>query len=244
MIKLLSRPATMSACAAAVLAISSPILHASEADDIVAQLRKLVGPDAPISDPIASPMPGAYEVNVGGRVMYATINGKHMMLGDVYDTDRNVSLAEEKKQARAKDIIDAIPEEQMIVYQPEQAQRAITVFTDVDCAFCQKLHKEVPTLLKNNVKVRYLWFPRSGPNTPSFAKAESVWCADDQTAAMDAAKLERKVVDKTCENPVLSQYQAGQAVGVRGTPTIVLEDGTVIGGYVPADRLLSQLGLN
>ncbi len=221
----------------------SGIALAGVEEDIEAKIRQLVGPNAPISGVLESPMKGTYEVSIGDRVMFASLNGNHMLLGDVYDTDRMVSLAEEKKQARAKEVIDAIPEEQMIVYSGDEPERSITVYTDVDCGFCQKLHKEVPTLVENNVKVRYLWFPRSGPNTPSFTKAESVWCADDQLTAMDDAKLNRKVVDKTCENPVLAQFESGRKVGVRGTPTIVVDDGTIIGGYVPADRLLSQLGI-
>lgn len=117
------------------------------------------------------------------------------------------------------------------------------MFTDIDCPYCRKLHDEVPQLNEYGITVNYYAFPRSGPNTASFRKYESVWCADDQQAAMDAAKAGRKVADASCENPVREQFELGSRVGVTGTPAIVLEDGNMVRGYVPAQRLAEGLGL-
>jgi len=167
-----------------------------------------------------------------------------MLLGEVYDTERKVSLADEIQQQKALATIESMNESEMIVFSPEQTKRTMTVYTDVDCPYCRKLHKEVPELVENGVKVRYLWFPRSGINTPSYDKAVSIWCADDQQAAMNDAKLNDKIVAAKCDpNPVSAQYASGQQVGVRGTPTIVLDDGTVIGGYMPAKNLLVDMGI-
>ena len=40
---------------------------------------------------------------------------------------------------------------------------------------------------------------------------------------------------------VMEQYQLGVAMGVNGTPAIVLEDGTMIPGYQPPAALLQLL---
>lgn len=213
-------------------------------EDLRAALVDLVGPRGATSEIIESPMPGVYQVDLGARVIFISQSGDHLLLGDVFDTKRHVSLAEEIKQVKVKGIIDTIKEEDMIVFSPENTKRQITVFTDVDCAYCRKLHKEVPTLVENGVKVRYVWFPRAGIGTPSYDKAVGVWCADNQQVAMDDAKLNNKFSEIKCEpNPVKSHYEIGHLVGVQGTPTIVLEDGSIIGGYLPSKQLIARLGL-
>ncbi len=213
-------------------------------DEIKTALYELIGPSAATSEIIESPMKGVYQVDLGDRILFVSKVGNHLLLGDVFDTQRRVSLSDEIKQEKALAIVGEIPESEMIVFAPEETRRTITVYTDVDCPYCRKLHKEVPTLVENGVKVRYLWFPRSGVNTPSYDKAVSIWCAEDQLTAMDDAKLNNKIVNASCKpNPVADQYASGQRVGVRGTPTIVVDDGTIIGGYLPAKDLLANLGL-
>ena len=226
------------------LIIGQAALAADSIEDVKLTLVELLGPRAVSSTVSESPMEGVYQVDMGDRVVYVSKAGNHMLLGDVFDTDRRVSLAEEIKQEKALAVIEDLPEEQMIVFAPEETKRTITVYTDVDCPYCRKLHQEVPALMASGVKVRYLWYPRSGAGTPSFAKAISIWCAEDQLAAMDDAKLNDKIVDASCEpNPVTDQFKSGQLVGVRGTPTIVVDDGTIIGGYLPAKNLLASLEL-
>lgn len=212
--------------------------------EITTAMYELTGQNVAADSITESPMQGVYQVDLGNRIVFVSKVGEHLMLGDVFDTTRRVSLSEEIKQAKAVAIIEDIQESEMIVFEPEVTKRTITVYTDVDCAYCRKLHKEVPTLVENGVKVRYLWFPRSGLNTPSYDKAVSVWCAEDQLTAMNDAKLHNKIANASCTpNPVASQYSSGNRIGVRGTPTIVVDDGTIIGGYLPANDLLTSLGL-
>jgi thiol:disulfide interchange protein DsbC len=238
-----------------LLASSAVLTHTAQAQEIadasatsqseiLTALYELTGQNIEAGNIVESPMQGVYQVDMGNRIVYVSKAGGHLLLGDVFDTQRRVSLSEEIKQAKALAIVEDIQESEMIVFEPEETKRTITVYTDVDCPYCRKLHQEVPTLVENGVKVRYLWFPRSGINTPSYDKAVSIWCAEDQMAAMNDAKLNNKIVDITCApNPVASQYDSGRRVGVRGTPTIVVDDGTIIGGYLPAKSLLADLGL-
>ena len=216
-----------------------------EQEEIKTALFELIGPRAASSEIMPSPMEGVYLVDLGDRIVFVSKVGNHLLLGDVFDTQRRISLSEEIKQEKALAIVGEIQESEMIVFAPEETKRTITVYTDVDCPYCRKLHREVPALVDSGVKVRYLWFPRSGVNTPSYDKAVSIWCAEDQQTAMDDAKLSDKIVNARCEpNPVADQYVSGQRIGVRGTPTIVVDDGTIIGGYLPAKDLLASLGLS
>lgn len=213
-------------------------------EEIKAALAEVMGQRAASAEIKESPMSGVYQADIGDRVVFISKVGDHLLLGDVFDTARKVSLSEEIKQQKALEVVNEMKEDDMIVFAPEETKRTITIYTDVDCPYCRKLHKEVPSLVKSGVKVRYLWYPRSGVGTPSYDKAVSIWCAEDQTAAMDDAKLHNKIAEASCDpNPVSAQYSSGQRVGVRGTPTIVVDDGTIIGGYLPAKNLLAQLGI-
>jgi thiol:disulfide interchange protein DsbC len=132
----------------------------------------------------------------------------------------------------------------VISYPAKGEQKAeVAVFTDIDCPYCRRFHAQVPRMNELGITVNYFGFPRSGPDTKSFYKYESVWCSDDQQAAMNKAKDGDKVPRKSCDNPVLEQMQLGQQVGVRGTPAIVLESGQMIPGAVPAETLAEALGL-
>jgi thiol:disulfide interchange protein DsbC len=117
----------------------------------------------------------------------------------------------------------------------------VSIFTDIDCGFCRRLHAEMAQYNKQGIAVRYLFYPRAGIGSDSYKKAVSVWCADDRQAAMDSAKAGNEVPEKTCENPVEAHYELGQQMRVQGTPAIVLEDGEMVPGYVPPDKLRRAL---
>jgi thiol:disulfide interchange protein DsbC len=140
-------------------------------------------------------------------------------------------------------MINAVPESQMLIFSPPNPKYTITVFTDVDCQYCRKLHSEIAEINKLGIRVRYMFFPRTGPNTESWKKAEAVWCSEDRNATFTRAKLGATLdTKKGCPvNPVAREYQLGQEIGVQGTPAIVTETGNYIAGYLPPTDLLAQL---
>jgi thiol:disulfide interchange protein DsbC len=130
----------------------------------------------------------------------------------------------------------------MVVFSPPNPKYTVTVFTDVDCPYCQTLHSQIDEYNRLGVKVRYMFFPRSGPDTESWYKAEQVWCSSDRRAALTEAKLGKPLAAKLCPNtPVAQEYELGRQIGLEGTPGIVLSNGTMIGGYMPPDKLLAEL---
>ncbi|WP_323751281.1 thioredoxin fold domain-containing protein [Marinobacter sp.] len=227
--------------------VSAPVVSAGEIEEAITERLSQAVPGLRIMSVRASEAPGLYEVqSSNGEPIYATEDGVYLLTGDMLKvTDNGVAnvTKEARAQVRQQQMAD-FGDDGVISYPAKGKQKAvIDVFTDIDCPYCRKLHDEVPQLNDYGITVNYYAFPRSGPNTPSFQKYESVWCSDDQQAAMDAAKGGRPVASKTCENPVGDQYQLGGQVGVTGTPAIVLEDGNMIRGYVPARNLAEGLGL-
>ena len=217
-----------------------------ETDAAQASLREqlsILVEDAPF-ELKEGPIEGVYEVLLGGQIVYAFEKDGHLLIGELFDTKNQINYAERAEQERVAEILADIPTEDMIVFGPENAERHITVFTDIDCPYCRKLQEEVPALTEAGLQVRYLAFPRTGIGSKTYNSMVSVWCAEDQHAAMSRAMEGKYPPTLTCENPVAEQYELGGLAGVRGTPTIILDDGTVIPGYVPADEMLERVGLN
>jgi len=190
-----------------------------------------------------APVSGMYEIEFDSKVFYTTSDGKYLIMGDVIELGTRNNLTETRRASLRTRLLDDVGEENMIVIGPDKPKRTLTVFTDVDCGYCAKFHLDVPALNKGGVKVRYLFFPRTGLNTPSYHRAVAVWCAEDRVKAIGIAKAGGKLNMKTCTNPVESHFRLGQRLEIGGTPAIFVDDGKVLPGYIPAPRLLGILGL-
>lgn len=187
---------------------------------------------------------GLYEVITNRGVYYVSKNAQFLVHGSIYDIDNQMdNITEKSLTVLRQDKLKSF-EKDMIVYKAQQEKHVITVFTDTSCGYCQKLHSEMADYNNNGITVRYLAFPRGGLNSGTYQSMVSIWCADDKKLAMDKGKSRQKVEYKSCENTVKEQYELGQFFGVTGTPALVLEDGTLQPGYLPADRLLAVLDQN
>jgi thiol:disulfide interchange protein DsbC len=220
--------------------------HSVQAEDNTEKLKQSLQKrlsEIAITDLKPSPIPGLYEMVFGTRVAYVSADGRYMLMGDLIDLDSRRNLTTTRRGALVLKSIDAMGESNMIVLGPANPKRTLTVFTDVDCPYCSRLHKEVPKLMEAGVKVRYLLYPRAGKDSETYRRSVAVWCAKDRVKAIGIAKAGGKIEMKSCVNPVDEHVRLGQEVGVEGTPTIVMDDGRVLPGYAPAAELLAALGL-
>ena len=217
--------------------------HAAPAPDPRAALVKLLPAGTKVTDLESSPIPGIYQFVQGAEVSYLTADGKYFLDGNVYDMATRANLTEALRARARAALIDAVPESQMLSFSPKNPLYTITVFTDVDCQYCRKLHSEMAELNRLGIRVRYLFYPRTGPNTESWRKAEVVWCSADRNDALTRAKAGAQLdMNKTCgPTPVAREYALGQSLGVRGTPAIVTESGDFINGNMPPRDLLQAI---
>jgi thiol:disulfide interchange protein DsbC len=237
------RPLFIPALAVA-LAAFLPLAQAADspADTAARKALQELVPQAKIDVIEQAPVPGFRQVIVGGQMIYVSDDGKYLLQGTLYDTKNKRDLTGARLAVDNKRKVDAVPQDERIVFSPSgKAKYKITVFTDIDCGYCRKLHSEVAELNKRGIEVDYLFFPRSGVGTASFDKAVSVWCAKDRKAAFTSAKAGQNPAPLKCENPVSGQLALGMQVGVTGTPTIIAPDGSKIGGYLPPDQMLAKL---
>lgn len=205
-------------------------------------------PDIRVASVEPSEVPGLYAVQISdGPVVYATADGRYFLLGDLFEvrSEGFVNLGEQKRNVERARLIAGVKPEDMIIFSPRGKARAvINVFTDVDCFYCQKLHQEVPELNRRGIEVRYLAWPRSGTTGETYNKMVTAWCAKDRQQTLTQLKSRVPVPMKTCSpNPVAAQYQLGVKMGLNGTPAMVMQDGTLVPGYMPAADLAEALGV-
>lgn len=218
-------------------------VNAQAGDEVTAVnkvLQHLIPGQTP--DRIAeSVIPGLYVVSYGPDVLYITKDGRYVLEGDLLNTQTRQNLTEAIRSTARLKLLNAVDPKTMIIYAPKKVKHTVTVFTDVDCAFCRKLHSQIADYNKYGIAIRYLAFPRTGVNTESYYKAVSVWCASDRKAALTRAKLGKPMKRRSCDNPVRQQMALADKLGVDATPTLILEDGSLISGYIPPDRMSKML---
>ncbi len=224
---------------AAALGIVSVSASASE-DKVEAAIKSLV-PNAQIESIADSQIKGFYEVVMQGQVVYISKDGKYLIQGSLFDIANKTDLTESTRANLRRTELAKVGRQQRIVFPAKNEKYAVTVFTDIDCGYCRKLHNEIADYNDLGITVEYLFFPRAGLGSESFDKAVSVWCADDKLKAMTDAKSGKSMDSKKCDNPIASDYSLGQRIGVTGTPAVYSADGTLVGGYLPPAQMKQRL---
>jgi thiol:disulfide interchange protein DsbC len=227
--------------ASAALLALFPVLAAADASVEESLAARFPGVEAEHVRP--TPVPGLWEVAVGTQVVYLSEDGRYMMRGELVDLTSGHSLSDARQAELRKEVIARLDERRMVVFAPEEPKHTVTIFTDIDCGYCRRLHREVYEYNRRGIKIRYVFYPLAGPGSPSWAKAEAVWCSADRHDALTRAKLgENVVATQPCtDTPVAAHYRVGSDMGVRGTPAMLTSDGQLLPGYLPPDRLEAWL---
>jgi len=199
-------------------------------------------PGTKAEDLHTSPIPGVYELMRGTDAAYVSSDGKYAIVGDLYDLGSNDNLTEARRRDARLKLLATVPESQMVIFGSKEARHTITVFTDVDCQYCRKLHIQIADYNRLGIRVRYLFYPRSGPNTESWTKAIQVWCSADRNSALTQAKLGEALKTKPCaDSPVARHYDLGQKFEVAGTPAIILGNGAMLPGYESPEMIAQEV---
>jgi thiol:disulfide interchange protein DsbC len=231
-----ARPAAAPKAATAAAARPAAVSEATRAA-IAARI-----PGVRPEDVRPSQVPGVLEVARGAEIFYVTADARHVFAGDLYDLEAERNVSDLRRREARNSLLAGVPESQMISFGPRDAKYTVTVFTDIDCGFCRKLHNEVPKYNELGIRVRYLFYPRTGPNTESWNKAVAVWCAKDRNDALTRAKRGEEIPAVRCgKTPVDRDFEIGQEMVVTGTPAIVLPNGDMVSGYRAAPALLRLL---
>lgn len=232
-------PLALAALATAFSAIAADDTALEAAKDKIAKLL-----DVPRENIRPSPVAGLYEVQHDHDFGYVSADGKFLLQGDLVNLDTGEQVTENHRRADRLLALKGLKSDEVIEFAPKApfaTKYTVTVFTDVDCHYCQMLHSQVADYNAQGIAIRYAFFPRSGPNTDSWKKAEAVYCSTDRRAALTKAKQGGSVTAKNCANPVEKEYALGEQLGIRGTPMLILPNGDLVAGYLPPKQLAAKL---
>ncbi len=222
------------------LAASAASAPPPSAADVRAEIARRL--DVKPEDVKPSPVAGLYEIRSGAEVGYVSFDGRFYVDGDVFDMNSKANLTEKVRQEGRLDLMAQISDDDAIIFAPAGPVRhTLTVFTDIDCTYCRRMHQEIGELNRLGIRVRYVFYPRSGPDTESWRKAEAVWCSADRRDALTRAKRGETIQSKPCKSPVAEQYALGRQLGIHGTPGIVTDRGEYLAGYLPAASMAEYL---
>ncbi|WP_192457633.1 bifunctional protein-disulfide isomerase/oxidoreductase DsbC [Musicola keenii] len=185
-----------------------------------------------------APVAGMKTLLTESGVLYITEDGKHLLQGPLYDVGGKTPVNVTNGILMSK--MEAL-KDQMIVYKAAKEKHVITVFTDITCGYCHKLHEQMKDYNALGITVRYLAFPRQGLNSQAEKDMQSIWCVADRNKAFDAAMKGDEISPATCKTVIAPHYQLGILFGVQGTPAIVLDDGTVVPGYQDPKEMMAML---
>ena len=200
-------------------------------------------PNVEINHVGAAPFAGFREVIAGGQLVYVSDDGKVLLVGTALDTASRANLSDSSPallRYRAE-LLKSVPASERIVFAPPNAKYTVSVFTDVECGYCRKLHSDIAEYNKQGIAVEYLAFPRMGLGTPDHQEMQAVWCSANRQQALTDAKAGKKVAAKSCKDPVASEFEIGRKLGISGTPAIFTAEGRQVGGYLPPAQLRAVL---
>lgn len=236
----------------AALVLASSSAFADEKTELVKSKLSAVMPPSDIIKVTNSPIDGLMEVQLrGGKLLYTSEDAEFIIDGSLYQMvdGRVVNLQQQRMnelmKPRRVEAIKSFSDDELITFKAKGETKAtIYAFTDVDCGYCRKLHREMSSYNDKGIEIRYLAYPRAGVGSSAYKDMVSIWCSDNPQQAMTLAKAGKSIPTKKCDNPVAKQYALGGELGVTGTPSLLTTDGRLLPGYMPADRLAKTLGIN
>ncbi len=212
------------------------------ANDNVDELKNALAkrlPQYEVSRIDKTPIEGLYQVILSGQVIYMTKDARYMLDGNLVDLSTRKNYSEDAMSEIRLSELEQLGEEKMVVYTPDEVKHTITVVTDIDCPYCRRLHSEMDQYLDGGIKVRYVFMPLKGKG--DYDTTVTVWCSKDKNEALDLAKAGTELETKDCDNPIDEHLKVSRSLGVRGTPAIILQDGSMLPGYIPAKKLVNEL---
>jgi thiol:disulfide interchange protein DsbC len=222
-----------------------PSASSVELDRVKAKLSNSLGFNVASIKP--SPMAGIVEVITDQGLFYASADGNFLLHGKMYGLGENVSNLTEESLAQVR--VDGMDKfsDAMIVFPAKNEKHVVTVFTDITCGYCRKMHEQIEDYNDKGITVRYLAYPRAGVKdrtgqySQGFKDLRSIWCHEDPQQALTKAKTGSNVAARICDKPIEDEFNFGRQVGVTGTPAIMLANGMMVPGYQDPSKLFMLL---
>ena len=209
------------------------------------KLSQIIPAELEIDSIQRSEVENFYEIELSDKsFFYVEENAQYLFLGDIYKLGENelINISQQKKFSSSQEMLKKINPESLISFTPELIKYKIYVFTDVDCGFCRKFHKQIDAYLNEGIQINYLAFPRSGVESETYTKMTTAWCSNDRQKVLTGLKNDEVFDQIDCmNNPIKEHYQLAKSIDIEGTPTIISSTGLTIPGFIEAKELVEYL---
>jgi thiol:disulfide interchange protein DsbC len=222
--------------------LSSLICASALADEAaVKQALRAKFPKAAIENVQKSDIAGLYEVFMERQVLYTDESVSYIFAGKIIETKTDKNVTEERLRQLTAIKFDTLPLDLAVKTVKGNGQRALAVFSDPLCPYCQQLERELA--LVTDVTIYTFLYPIESLHPGASEVAKTIWCAPDRSKAWDDWMLrgQKPAGGNSCETPVAELQTVGGKHHVDGTPTMVFADGTVVSGALPVRQLETGL---
>jgi thiol:disulfide interchange protein DsbC len=213
--------------------------HALSTDE-AAKLLKALEIDK-VNSVSESPVKGlwAVEAEKGGAkgMVFVDFGKKHVLQAQIVRLDTKENVTAVRRIDPSKIALD-----NALLIGKADAPKKVVIFSDPDCHFCANLHKSILSVVEANPDVAFRIILFSRNNDPAtILKTQAILCSRS-LPMLDNAYAGKPVPAPECTTDAASlNAKIAAAVGVVGTPVLVMPDGRLIPGFREPDAILRLL---
>lgn len=205
-----------------------------DTERLKAELQQKI-PEAKVESVRKIPYGGLYEAVIGGDIFYTSPTGDFLVAGSIIDLKTSENITEKRMMQLSAIKWDALPLDQAIKITRGNGSRKIAIFEDPNCGYCKRFERDLQGV--TDITIYVMLYPILSPD--SLEKSKAIWCsADPGKVWIDHMVRDAAVSgDTKCATPIDKNLALGQARRVRGTPTLIFENGDRIPGAIPVAEL-------
>jgi thiol:disulfide interchange protein DsbC len=210
------------------------------------RIVKEVSPDVEVLGIQNAPVGGLWELTVRAKGMkglaYLDFAKKHIITGSIIEVGTRKNITGQRLYDVTKVDLSQVPLEGALVLGDPDAPLKAVVFTDPDCPYCRKLHRELKRVTRERADIAFyiILFPL--PSHPdAYRKSKAVLC-DGSLPLLERALDGAEVGEPACETDIVDRnIELANKLGITSTPTIILPDGGVVPGFRDAAALIGLI---
>ncbi|MFN3504795.1 MAG: DsbC family protein [Caldimicrobium sp.] len=198
-----------------------------------------------------TPVSGLCEVviklsDIDRAIIYTDSTGKFLISGNIIEIGTKKNLTSDRLALLNKRILNAeqMKElEKVVAFTWGKAEKYVYLITDPDCPFCKQAESILEDLVsKGLISVRVILFPLEQIHPQAKEKSISILCDNKGYEGLKSGYLSKNQCEKG-KAKVEESINVAQKIKVRGTPTFIFPDGEMKSGVLPAEAILSKLGI-
>lgn len=165
-------------------------------------------------------------------LVYVTQDFRYSFVGTVIDIQGRRNLTEERLSGWRR--IDLSGLNFKNGFQITKGSRRVALLVDPNCPYCKKLIGEIKQV--SDLSVYVFLYPILGPE--SRQKSSAIWNAKDKEKALLGGDMPD---GKGGPDPVEENLAFGRQNRITSVPTMILEDGRMLKGFMKASQIESHL---